>query len=150
MENLNYIWRRTAAPKDNLPKQDDGYWVHAIPKNLELLVRLSLCEEAAIPEPKKTGRPRGSKNSQKKEALKPAVKRPPGRPRKKPLPDPDAPKRGVGRPRKNPPPDPEAPKRKPGRPRVRPLPDPNQPRRPVGRPRKNKESDTSVNGLETP
>lgn len=150
MEDLNYVWRRTAAPKDSLPKQDDGYWVHAIPKNLELLVRLGLCEEASVPEPKKPGRPYGSKDSQKKDKPEPAVKRPPGRPRKNPLPDPDAPKRRVGRPRKNPPPDPEAPKRKPGRPRVRPLPNPNQPRRPVGRPRKNKESDASVNGLETP
>lgn len=51
------------------------------------------------------------------------VKRGPGRPRKHPLPDPNAPKRGPGRPRKHPLPEPDTPKRGPGRPRKYPLPD---------------------------
>lgn len=72
------------------------------------------------------------------------LKRPVGRPRKHPLPDPNGPppvRRPVGRPRKHPLPDPNGPpiiKRPVGRPRKHPLPDPNNPppRRPVGRPRK--------------
>lgn len=63
-------------------------------------------------------------------------KRPVGRPRIRPLPDPDAPKRPVGRPRTRPLPDPDIPKRPVGRPRVKPLPNPDTPKRPVGRPRK--------------
>ena len=62
-------------------------------------------------------------------------KRPVGRPRTRPIPDPNAPKRPVGRPRTRPVPDPNAPKRPVGRPRTRPVPDPNTPKRPVGRPR---------------
>lgn len=62
-------------------------------------------------------------------------KRPVGRPRTRPLPDPNEPKRPVGRPRTRPLPDPDAPKRPVGRPRTKPLPDPNIPKRPVGRPR---------------
>ncbi len=55
----------------------------------------------------------------------------------------DRPKRGPGRPRKSPVPVPQAtdqPKRKRGRPRIHPLPDPQvpaQPKRKRGRPRKN-------------
>jgi len=45
-------------------------------------------------------------------------------------------KRGPGRPRKYPPKDPNAPKRKPGRPRKYPPKDPSVPKRPRGRPRK--------------
>lgn len=78
------------------------------------------------------------------------LKRPVGRPRKHPLPDPNGPppvRRPVGRPRKHPLPDPNGPppiKRPVGRPRKHPLPDPNAPpppRRPVGRPRKNPRPD---------
>ena len=135
LEDLNSVWRKIDAPQDKLPQQDDAFWVHALPKDLELLVRLNLCTPAEKLAPKKSGRPVGSKNrnSEPSEAV---VKRPVGRPRKNPAPDPDAPKRPVGRPRKNPLPDPEAPKRPAGRPRIRPVPDPDQPKRPVGRPRK--------------
>lgn len=78
------------------------------------------------------------------------LKRPVGRPRKHPLPDPNGPppvRRPVGRPRKHPLPDPNGPppvKRPVGRPRKHPLPDPNAPpppRRPVGRPRKHPRPD---------
>ncbi|KAL1408172.1 hypothetical protein Q8F55_004977 [Vanrija albida] len=68
-------------------------------------------------------------------------KRPRGRPRKHPLPDPDKPvvKRPRGRPPKHPRVDGQiVVKRGRGRPRKHPLPDPNAPvvKRPVGRPRK--------------
>jgi hypothetical protein len=46
------------------------------------------------------------------------------------------PKRPRGRPRIHPLPDPDAPKRPRGRPRIHPLPDPDAPKRPRGRPRK--------------
>lgn len=64
-------------------------------------------------------------------------KRAPGRPRKHPKPDPNAPKRPPGRPRIHPKPAEDQPKRPPGRPRKHPKPDPNAPKRPPGRPRKN-------------
>ena len=135
LDDLNSIWRKTSAPLDELPKQEDDYWVHALPKDLETMIRLNLCEAAEKPAPGKRGRPAGSKNKNSKVSEE-SVKRPVGRPRKNPAPDSDAPKRPVGRPRKNPLPDPEAPKRPVGRPRVHPIPDPDQPKRPVGRPRK--------------
>lgn len=151
MDDLNTIWRKTDAPGDQLPEQDDGYWVHALPKNLEILMKLDLCKPAEKPVARQPGRPAGSKNKEKASREKDEVreKRPVGRPRKHPAPDPDAPKRPVGRPRKNPVPDPDAPKRPVGRPRVRPLPDPNQPKRPVGRPRKQALDEPGKNSVET-
>ena len=151
MDDLNTIWRKTDAPGDQLPEQDDGYWVHALPKNLEILMKLDLCKPAEKPVAWQPGRPAGSKNKEKASREKDEVreKRPVGRPRKHPAPDPDAPKRPVGRPRKNPVPDPDAPKRPVGRPRVRPLPDPNQPKRPVGRPRKQALDEPGKNSVET-
>ena len=72
-----------------------------------------------------------------------------GRPRKVVVVDPNAPpvvKRPPGRPRIHPLPDPNAPKRPRGRPRIHPLPDPNAPKRPRGRPPKHRRKAAAADG----
>lgn len=139
VDDLNSAWRRTDIPEGVKPTTDDEYWVHTIPKVFELLEKLELCCPKEKPEIKKRGRKPGSKNKAKgntpnddttgrSQGKHPCIKieqeihekRPRGRPRTHPLPDPDMPKRPVGRPR------------------IHPLPDPSIPKRPVGRPRKSK------------
>lgn len=137
IEDVNTAWRKRDTSIDKLPKVDDDQWFHTIPKVAELLVRLGLAEGAPKPEPKKRGRKPGTKNKKTvNDAEVTTEKRPVGRPRKNPLPDPALPKKPVGRPRIRPEKDPTAERRPVGRPRVKPLPDPNQPKRPVGRPKK--------------
>lgn len=162
IEDLNSAWRIKETVSGDTPSSGDEKWVHTIPKVFEILERLGLSIPVSKPAPKKRG-PKPKKGSlkaeqkedtnkeptalqvvkqndsegavlQEKEASE--TKRPVGRPRKNPPPEPTKPKRPVGRPRTRPLPDPEAPKRPVGRPRIRPLPDPNAPKRPVGRPKK--------------
>ena len=161
IEDLNVAWRRTDAPPEVKPVTDDDYWVHTIPKVFEILERLELSEPVPKPAPKKKGRKPKPKNIQpstdagdkelssgsaeknknntdREEVDKTDLprKRPVGRPRTKPAPNPNIQKRPVGRPRKSPVTEPTLVKRPVGRPRTKPLPDPSIPKRPVGRPRK--------------
>lgn len=155
IEDLGQARRKTDAPLDQLPMSHDAYWSCAAEYDYHLMEALGLAQPEPKPEHRHPGRP-SKKNSQAQNdevsqtaaspsrlapaenASEPAhtvEKRPVGRPRIHPLPDPDAPKRPVGRPRIHPLPGPDAPKRPVGRPRTRPLPDPDAPKRPVGRPR---------------
>ncbi len=134
MTDLGCLRRSTSAPDDVLPKRDDRYWEQpSFDDALAMLESLGLCQK-----PPELLKPRGKPGRPRTKPLPDpeAPKKPRGRPRTKPLPDPEAPKRPRGRPRTRPLPDPDAPKRQPGRPRTKPLPDPEAPKRPRGRPRK--------------
>lgn len=112
LTDLGQIWRKVDAPLK--AKRKDVYWEHEFKEVLDNMVKLDLCEaEPELVVPRKTGRPKFTKQEDK-------PKRPVGRPRIHPKPDPNQPKRGRGRPRKHPKPDPNAPKRKVGRPRKNP------------------------------
>lgn len=78
MDDLSSAWRMADAPE--LPKSDDGYWVHTLNIVLEELEALGLSALVPKPSPEKSGRPKKSP-----ESCKP--KRPRGRSRKNPLPD---------------------------------------------------------------
>lgn len=135
LDDLNSAWRRTDCTIHEKPMLQDGYWIHTIPKVEEILAKLDI----ALPNPDEEAKKKElqkQKRDEKKAVL--AEKNEPkhrGRP-PKPVTEMPKPKRPVGRPRVRPLPDPEAPKRPVGRPRIRPLPDPNAPKRHVGRPRK--------------
>ena len=161
LDDLNSAWRHTDVSLDDKPMSGDEHWVHTIPKVFDILERMDL----SIPvkkEPQRSGlRPKKNKSKleqkDKGKSSEPnssnpksdrcienknhgengtVEKRSVGRPRTRPVPNPDSPRRPVGRPRTRPIPDPSVPKRPVGRPRTRPLPDPNAIKRPVGRPRK--------------
>ncbi len=107
LSDLGQVWRDVKAPRK--AKRDDNYWVHEFEEALDLMTKLGLCEPGLeLVVPKKTGRPKVTSSK---------PKRPVGRPRIHPKPDPDAPRRGRGRPRIHPKPDLNAPKRPRGRPR---------------------------------
>lgn len=108
LEDLKDVWRLTDAEEQ--ADVEDGSWVHTSNEDKDLLVKLGLAKGPNVPEPKKKERPK------KTPSLEEKPKRPRGRPRVRPLPEP-----GV--------------KRKPGRPK-KVKPEFVGPKRPRGRPRK--------------
>ena len=123
IEDLNFACRDVTEAE---PVSFDEYWKNTDSKTFEMLEVLGLSKpNPAIVLHKQEIR-KAKKNEEKEVLGRPSKpkdetvkkKGKPGRPKVRPLPDPDAPKRG------------------PGRPRTKPLPDPNQPKRKRGRPRK--------------
>jgi len=133
LDDLNSAWRRTDCTIHEKPMLQDGYWIHTIPKVEEILAKLDI----ALPNPDEKAKKKElqkQKRDEKKAVLaETSEPKHRGRP-PKPVTEMPKPKRPVGRPRVRPLPDPEAPKRPVGRPRIRPLPDPNAPKKHVGRP----------------
>ena len=73
MDDLSSAWRMVDSPE--LPRSDDGCWVHTITCVFEELEALGLSIPVLNPQTKKRGRP-------KKEPAEPKPMRPRGRPRK--------------------------------------------------------------------
>lgn len=73
MDDLSEAWRKTDAPE--VPKSDDGYWIHTLRPAIEEMEKLGLLEPAISHEKRKRGRP-------KKQIMEAKPKRPRGRPRK--------------------------------------------------------------------
>ncbi len=107
LEDLREIWRLTES-EEKADVQDNG-WVHTTIEAKDILVKLGLATAPEAPKPKKKGRPK------KNTTLVEQPKRPRGRPRVRPLPEPGM-QRKPGRPRKDKPVF-VGPKRPRGRPR---------------------------------
>ena len=135
LDDLNSAWRRTDCSIHEKPMLQDGYWIHTIPKVEEILAKLDIALPNLDEEAKKKELQKQKRDEKKAVLAETSEPKHRGRP-PKPVTEMPKPKRPVGRPRVRPLPDPEAPKRPVGRPRIRPLPDPNAPKRHVGRPRK--------------
>ena len=80
MDDLSSAWRMVDSPE--LPRSDDGCWVHTITCVFEELEALGLSIPVLNPETKKRGRPTKKRGRPKKEPAEPKPMRPRGRPRK--------------------------------------------------------------------
>ena len=111
LEDLNEAWREVNEQHNDVHIEDQ-YWVHTTLETKSILAKLGLALAPAPEPPKKRGR----KKKVMAEQVPATPKRPRGRPRIHPLPDPST-------------------KRKPGRPRLHPL-DDQAPKSGVGRSKK--------------
>lgn len=114
LEDLKDVWR--LSDSEEQADVEDGSWVHTSNEDKDLLLKLGLAKGPNVPEPKKKGRPKKEPSPVEK------PKRPRGRPRVRPIPEPGA-------------------KRKPGRPK-KDKPEFVGPKRPRGRPRKSYSSES--------
>ncbi len=138
MRDLDRVWRRSDnydPLQKELPKENDGNWIHTYPKVMRKMISLGLVASDDIDSNMNQVKDTEAEDSKAKEntCSESKTTRPVGRPRIHPLPDPNQEKKPRGRPRIHPLPDPDAPKRKPGRPRIHPI--SNEPKRPRGRPK---------------
>ncbi len=105
---LKEAWRTANSPD---PVTGDKYWVHTGKDEFLILEQLGLSRPAEVPKPENSARRRTKKaEKETKDTSQEELEEGTGEEKKEP-------KRPAGRPRKNPPPDPNAPKRPRGRPR---------------------------------